>query len=141
MRHTIAIVLSAILVTTPTNVVLAQADQRESQVAATGSTRIQIPTRIGVPVVEPGSGAALLFGAGIRGHSPARDALPPRSRRVSTVHKVVRTAGLLMGLVRAVGVVARDYPRSTFSVRPLWPCRIRRDVTHPTGGCSHAAPT
>ncbi len=118
MRHTIAIVLSAILVSTLTNVVLAQADQRESQVAATDSTRIQTPTRIGVPVVEPGSGAALLFTAGIRDHSPARDALSPRSRRVSTAHKVVRAAGLLMGLVRAVGVVARDYPRPTYWVRP-----------------------
>ena len=51
MRHTIAIVLSAILVATPIKVVLAQ--------APTDSTRIQTPTRIGVPVVESGSGAAL----------------------------------------------------------------------------------
>ena len=109
MRHAVAIVLSAILVTTPIKVVLAQ--------AATDSTRIQTPTRIGVPVVESGSGAALLFAAGV-----ARDALPlsPRSRRVSTSHKVVRAAGLFMGLlVRTVGLVARDYPRSTFSGRSL----------------------
>lgn len=119
MRHTIVIVLSAILVTTPIKVLLAQADQRESQVAATDSTRIQTPTRIGVPLVEPGSGAALLFSAGIRDHSPGRDALPPRSRRVSTAHKVVRAAGPLMGLVRAVGVVVLDYPRSTFPARSL----------------------
>jgi len=119
MRHPIAIYLSAILVITPTKLVLAQADQRESQVAATDSTSIQTPTRIGVPEVEPGSDAALLFAAGIHDHSAARDALRPRSRRVSTAHKVVRAAGLLMGLVRAVGVVARDHPPLTFSGRPL----------------------
>ncbi len=122
MRRAIAIVLSAVLVTTPIKVVLAQAGQQESQVAAADSTQIatdQTTTRIGVPVVEPGSGAALLFTAGIRDHSPARDALPRRSRRVSTAHKVVRAAGLLMGLVRAVGVVARDHPPLTFSGRPL----------------------
>ncbi len=118
MHRTIAIVLSAILVTTPTKLVLAQADQQESQVAATDSTRIQTPTRIGVPVVEPGSGAALLFRAGIRDHTPARNALPP-SRRVSTALKVVRTgAGLFMGLVQAVGIIAENFPRSTFSVVP-----------------------
>ncbi len=119
MRHAIAIVLSAILVTTPTKLVLAQTDQRESQVATTDSTRIQTPARIGVPVVEPGSRAAALLTVGMRDHSTARDALPPRSRRVSTAHKVVRAAGLLMGLVRAVGVVARDHPPLTFSGRPL----------------------
>ena len=118
MHRTIAIVLSAILVTTPTKLVLAQADQQESQVAATDSTRIQTPTRIGVPVVEPGSGAALLFRAGIRDHTPARNALPP-SRRVSTALKVVRTgAGLFMGLVQAVGIIAENFPRSTFSGVP-----------------------
>lgn len=60
MRRAIAIILSAVLVTTPIKVVLAQADQRESQVAATDSIRIQTPARIGVPVVEPNSGSALL---------------------------------------------------------------------------------
>ena len=119
MRHAIAIVLSAILVTTPTKLVLAQTNQRESQVAVTDSIRIQAPTRIGVHVVEPGSGAALLFAAGIRDHSTARDALRPRSRRVSTAHKVVRAAGFLMGLVRVGGIIARDYPPLTFSGRPL----------------------
>ena len=106
MRRAIVIVLSAILVTTPIKVVLAQADQRESQVAAADSTRIQTPTRIGVPVVEPGSGAALLFTAGMRDHILARNALPP-SRQISTADKVARItdkvvligAGLFVGLM------------------------------------------
>ena len=109
MRRAIVIVLSAILVTTPTKLVLAQVDQQESQV---DSTRIPTPTRIGVPVVEPGSGAALLFAAGIRDHK--FDPLSPPYRR-STVHKVVlRAAGLFMGLVQAVGIIAGDYPRNRY---------------------------
>ncbi len=116
MSRVITIVLSAILVTTPTKPVLAQDAQRESKV---DSTRTRIPTHIGVPVVEPGSGAALLFAAGMRDHTPDRDALPPPSRRVSTALKVVRTgAGLFMGLVQAVGIIAENFPRSTFSVVP-----------------------
>ena len=71
MRRAIAIVLSAILVTTPIKVVLAQADQQESQVTATDIPSVvpprtdQTPTRIGVPVVEPDSDAALLFTLGL----------------------------------------------------------------------------
>ncbi len=120
MRRAISVIIAATLVTTPIKLALAEADQRESQVAATDSTRIQTPTRIGVPVVEPGSRAALLLTVGMRDHSAARGALRPRSGRVSTTHKVVRAAGLLMGLlVRTVGLVGRDYPRSTFSGRSL----------------------
>ena len=107
MRRAIAVVLSAILVTTPTKLVLAQADQRASQVAATDSTRIQTPARIGVPVVEPGSRSALLFRAGTRDHKFARKALPlsPPSRRVSTADKVVLIgAGIFVGLVLFVGI-------------------------------------
>ena len=108
MRRVITIVISAILVTTPTKAVLAQDAQRESQVAATDSTRIQTPTRIGVPVVEPGSGAALLFAAGMRDHK--FDPVSPAYRR-SSVHKVVQSgARLFMGLVQAVGIIAGDYP-------------------------------
>ena len=42
MRHTIAIVLSAILVTTPTKLVLAQSDQRESQVSPNKSVPVRL---------------------------------------------------------------------------------------------------
>ncbi len=109
MHRTIAIVLSAILVTTPTNPVLAQDAQRESQV---DSTRIQTPTHIGVPLVEPGSGAALLFAAGMRDHN--FDPVSSPYRR-STAHKVVlRGARLFMGLVQAVGIIAGDYPRNRY---------------------------
>ena len=102
MRGAIVIVLSTILVTTPIKVVLAQADQRELQVAAADSTRIQTPTRIGVPVVEPGSGAALLFTAGVRDHTQSRDAFPLSRppRWVSTAEKVLIGAGLFVGLLR-----------------------------------------
>jgi len=117
MHRAIVIVLSAILVTTPTKLVWAQDAQRESQV---DSTRVQTSTHIGVPVVEPGSGAALLFAVGMRDHAPARNALRPPSRRVSTALKVVRTgAGLFMGLVQAVGIIAENFKRSTFSARSL----------------------
>ena len=105
----ITIALSAILLATPTKLVLAQVDQRESQV---DSTRTQTPTHIGVPVVEPGSGAALLFAVGTRDHK--FDPLSPPYRR-STAHKVVlRGARLFMGLVQAVGVIAGVYPRNQY---------------------------
>ncbi len=95
MRRAIAIVLSAILVTTPIKVVLAQAGQQESQVTDIPSVVTprtdQTPARIGVPVIEPGSGSALLFTVGMRDHTQARDALPlsPPYRRISTAGKVV----------------------------------------------------
>jgi hypothetical protein len=63
-------------------------------------------------VVKPGSGAALLFAAGIRDHK--FDPVPPRHRR-STAHKVVlRGARLFMGLVQAVGILAGDYPSNRY---------------------------
>ncbi len=109
MSRVITIVLSAILVTTPTKPVLAQDAQRESKV---DSTRTRIPTHIGVPVVEPGSGAALLFAVGIRDHKFDRPS-PPYRR--STAHKVVlRGARLFMGLVQAVGIIAGDYPSNRY---------------------------
>jgi hypothetical protein len=72
MRRSISIILAAVLVTTPLKVVLAQADQQELQVTATDVPSVvpprtdQTPVRIGVPVVEPNSGAALLFTAAMR---------------------------------------------------------------------------
>ena len=108
MRRAIAIVLSAVLVTTPIKVVLAQAGQQESQVTATDSTRMatdQTPARIGVPVVELNSHAALLFTVGVRDHTLARDSLPlsPPYRGVSTAGKVVL---IVVGLVVAVLAIA-----------------------------------
>ncbi len=82
MRRAISIVLAAVLVATPIKMVLAQAGQQESQVAATDSPSLvpprtdQTPARIGVPVVEPNSGSALLFTVGLRDHTLARNALP-----------------------------------------------------------------
>ncbi len=107
MRRAIAVVLSAVLVTTPIKVVLAQAGQQESQVTATDSTRMvtdQTPARIGVPVVEPNSDAALLFTVGMRDHTLARDALPLSLpyRRISTAGKVVP---IVVALIVALVVV------------------------------------
>ncbi len=105
MRRAISVILAATLVTTPIKLVLAQADQGESQVAATDSTRMatdQTPTRIGVPVVEPNSGSALLFTVGLRDHTLARNALPlsPPFRQASTTRNVVLlVVGLLVALV------------------------------------------
>ena len=108
MRRAIAIVLSAILVTTPIKVVLAQADQQESQLAATDSTRVQTPARIGVPVVEPNSDAALLFTAAMRDMTTANDPLPfsPPYRRVSTTGKVVAIMVALLVAVLAIAAIA-----------------------------------
>ncbi len=105
MRPAISVILAATLVTTPIKLVLAQADQQESQVAATDSTRMatdQIPTRIGVPVVEPNSGSALLFTVGLRDHTLARNALPlsPPFRQASTTRNIVLlVVGILVALV------------------------------------------
>ncbi len=120
MRRAIAIVLSAILVTTPIKVVLAQAGQQESQVAATDSTRMatdQTPTRIGVPVVEPNSHAALLLTVGVRADTLASDALPlsPPYRGVSTAGKVALIAvGLAVAvfMIVIVGCAASESCRS-----------------------------
>ncbi len=111
MRRAISIILAAILVTTPIKVVVAQAGQQESQVTATDIPSVvtprsdQTPTRIGVPVVEPSSGSALLFTVGMRDHTLARDALPPSPpyRRVLTAGKVVPiVVALLVALVVVV---------------------------------------
>ena len=105
MRRAISVILAATLVTTPIKLVLAQADQQESQVAATDSTRMatdQTPTRIGVPVLEPNSGSALLFTVGLRDHTLARNALPlsPPFPQASTTRTVVLlVVGLLVALV------------------------------------------
>ena len=92
MRRAISIILAAVLVTTPIKVVLAQADQQALQVTATEIPSVvpprtdQTPARIGVPVVEPNSGAALLFTAAMRDMTTASDPLPYAApfRRVST---------------------------------------------------------
>ncbi len=97
MRRSISVILAAVLVTTPLKVVLAQADQQELQVTATDVPSVvpprtdQTPVRIGVPVVEPNSGAALLFAAAIRDMTTVNDSLPYVApfRRVSTAGKVV----------------------------------------------------
>ncbi len=106
MRRAIAIVLSAILVTAPIKVVLAQAGQQESQVTDIPSVVTprtdQTPARIGVPVVEPNSGSALLFTVGMRDHTLARNALPlsPPYRQASTTRNIVLlVVGLLVALV------------------------------------------
>ena len=92
MRRAISVILAAVLITTPIKMVLAQAGQQASQVTATNIPSVpqrtdQTPARIGVPVVEPNSGAALLFTVGMRDHTLTRDSLPfsPPFRRVSTV--------------------------------------------------------
>ncbi len=108
MRRSISVILAAVLVTTPIKVVLAQADQQESLVTATDVPSVvpprtdQTPARIGVPVVERNSGAALLFTVGLRDHTLARNALPlsPPFRQASNTRNVVLlVVGLLVALV------------------------------------------
>ncbi len=107
MRRAISIILAAILVTTPIKVALAQAaDQQESQVTDIPSVVTprtdQTLARIGVPVVEPNSGSALLFTVGLRDNAVARDVLPlsPPYRQSSTTRNVVLlVVGLLVALV------------------------------------------
>ena len=92
MRRCISIILAAVLITTPIKLVFAQAAQQESQVTATDIPSVvppridHTPVRIGVPVVEPNSGAALLFTAAMRDMTTADDSFPYAApfRRVST---------------------------------------------------------
>ena len=113
MRRAISIVLAAVMVTTPIKMVLAQADQRELQVAATDSTRSQTPTRIGVPVVEPGGGSALLLTAGTRDQALARDSLLSAPyRRASTGKSVL----IVVGIVAIVATVILTIATIAFCV-------------------------
>ncbi len=116
MRRSISVILAAVLVTTPLKVVLAQADQQELQVTATDVPSVvpprtdQTPVRIGVPVVEPNSGAALLFAAAMRDMTTANDSLSDVApfRRVSTVGwvAIVVVGAVVLLLVIAVIVCA-----------------------------------
>ena len=107
MRRAISIILAAVLVTTPIKVVLAQADQQESQVTATDipsevtPRTDQTPARIGVPVVEPNSGSALLFTVGVRDHTLARNVLTlsPPFRQASLGGKLL---SVVLGIFGAV---------------------------------------
>ncbi len=105
MRRAISIVLAATLVLTPIKMVVAQGRQQASQVTATDSTATdQTPTRIGVPVIEPGSRSALLFTVGMADDTLSRDVLAfsPPYRRVSTAGKVALIVG---GLVVLAGII------------------------------------
>ncbi len=108
MRRALSINLAGLLVTTPIKLLFSQASQQESQVAATDSTATdQTPTRIGVPVVEPGSDAALLFTVGMADDTLPGDALPlpPPYRGVSTAGKVALVVvGLLVAFVAVVTI-------------------------------------
>ncbi len=111
MRRALSIILATVLATTPIKVVLAQAAQQESQVAATDSTHMatdQTPIRIGVPVVEPNSGSALLFAVATRYDTPARDALTLSApcRRASTAKKILIVVAVVAGLLVAIGAIA-----------------------------------
>ena len=108
MRRAISIILAATLITTPIKVVLAQAGQQESQVTATDIPSVvtprtdQTPARIGVPVVEPNNGSALLFTVGLRDNTVARDVLtlsPPYRQSSTTRNVVLLVVGLLVALV------------------------------------------
>ena len=112
MRRSISIILAAVLVTTPIKIVFAQADQQALQVTANDIPSVvpprtdQTPVRIGVPVVEPNSDAALLFTAAMRDLTTANDSLSDVApfRRVSTVGWV---AIVVVGVVvlMLVGIV------------------------------------
>ena len=112
MRRSISVILAAVLVTTPIKVVLAQAGQQESQVTATDIPSVvtprtdQTPARIGVPVVEPNSGSALLFAVGVRDHTLARNPLSPPYRQVSNTKKVVVLVVGLLVAVLAIAIIA-----------------------------------
>ena len=110
MRRAISVILAAVLITTPIKMVLAQAGQQASQVTATNIPSVpqrtdQTPARIGVPVVEPNSGSALLFTVGMRDHTLAHDALllsPPYRLRMTTGKVVGIVIALLVALVVVV---------------------------------------
>ena len=113
MRRAISLVLAATLVLTPIKMVVAQARQQASQVAVTDSTD-QTPTRIGVPVVEPGSSAALLFTVGMADDTLSRDVLAfsPPYRGVSTAGKVVLIVVGVLVVAAAIFVIADSVGRA-----------------------------
>ncbi len=96
MRAALAIVLAGLLVTTPLKLVLAQADQQQSQTTTAQETPVVAPqdstgspALVGVPTLERGSSAALLWLA--KATAPAADSLAYDLpyRRVSTVGWIV----------------------------------------------------
>ena len=118
MRAALSIVLAGLLVTTPIKQVLAQADQQQSQTAAqeapVGATPDTTSSegRVGIPALERGSAAALLWAA--HATAPATDSLaydvPPR--RVSTagwiVIAVIGVAVVLFGIAVIVFCTSED---------------------------------
>ena len=96
MKAAISIVLAGLLVTTPLKLVLAQADQQQSQSTTPQETSVAAPQDstgapafVGVPALERGSSAALLWSA--EATAPAADSLAYdlMYRRVSTVGWIV----------------------------------------------------
>ncbi len=92
MRAAVSLILAATLVTTPVKLVLAQADQQQSQTTTAHETSVAAPqnstgspAHVGVPALKRGSSAALLWSAGAT--APAADSLAYdlMYRRVSTL--------------------------------------------------------
>ena len=107
MKAALSIVLAGLMVTTPLKLVLAQADQQQSQTAAQQTSASKLGTStsstalVGVPALERGSSAAFLWSAHTT--APVADSLAYDLpyRRVSTVGWVVIVVGaivLLLGL-------------------------------------------
>ena len=111
MKAAISIVLAGLLVTLPLKQVLAQADQQQSQTTTAQETPVAAhqdstssPALVGVPTLERGSSAALLWSA--KATAPIADSLaydlPPR--RLSTAASIV--VGVLVGAVVLLGIAA-----------------------------------
>ena len=110
MRAALSIVLAGLLATLPLKLVFAQAQQQNSQTAVQETSVAATPDtttsegRVGVPALERGSAAALLWAA--HATAPATDSLaydvPPR--RLSTAASIVVVAAVV--LVVLLGIAA-----------------------------------
>ena len=104
MRAALSIVFVGLLVTLPLKQVLAQAQQQQSQTTATQEISTSSPALVGVPALERGSSAALLWSA--HATAPVADSLaydvpPPRK---SVGHWIGIGFLVLLGLA-VVGII------------------------------------
>ena len=116
MKAALSMILAGLVVTTPVKQALAQAEQQESRTSAAQERPVAAPRsstsspgRVGVPALEHGSSAALLWTAQAAATAPAGDSLADdlRFRRISTAGKVAIVV-VVVGVLVVVGFFLLD---------------------------------
>ena len=113
MKAALSIILAGLLATLPLELVLAQAQQQQSQTAAQEASVADPPDttssegRVGIPALERGSAAALLWSAHTT--APVADSLayedvPPR--RLSTAASIVVAVLVVAAVLFGIAVIA-----------------------------------